>query len=65
MEINQSVHDEMVRGVLASKVKFFEVNTQGSIINRFSKDVAVLDSLVFTYLEMVDVRVCFNSIVFG
>ena len=46
----------MVEGVINTKIKFFEVNTNGRILNRFSKDVKVLDSIVNTYLELTDVR---------
>ena len=52
--INQRIHDRMVQGVVGTKVKFFESHTSGQILNRFSKDVAILDKLVFTYLEMMD-----------
>jgi len=43
MQINQRVHDQMVENVLHTKLKFFEENTQGMILNRFSKDVQTLD----------------------
>jgi hypothetical protein len=56
MEINQKVHDKMVYNVLYTKLKFFEVNTQGMILNRFSKDVQTLDKIVYTFLDVTDVR---------
>lgn len=46
----------MVEGVLKTKMKFFEENTNGRILNRFSKDVGVLDSIVYTYLDLTDVK---------
>jgi ABC-type multidrug transport system fused ATPase/permease subunit len=46
----------MVNRVMNTKLKFFEVNTHGRILNRFSKDIGVLDNLVFTFLDMLDVR---------
>lgn len=55
MEINQRIHDRMVSNVLNTKLKFFEQNTQGMILNRFSKDVQTLDKIVFTFLEVTDV----------
>ena len=55
MEINQRIHDKMVANVLHTKLKFFEQNTQGMILNRFSKDVQTLDKIVFTFLEVTDV----------
>lgn len=55
MEINQKVHDRMVNNVLKTKLKFFEQNTQGMILNRFSKDVQTLDQIVYTFIDVVDV----------
>ncbi|CDW76184.1 multidrug resistance-associated protein 4 isoform x3 [Stylonychia lemnae] len=46
LQINQRLHDKMVEGALNTKIKFFEVNTNGRILNRFSKDVKVLDIIV-------------------
>ena len=45
----------MVESVLKTKLKFFEENTNGRILNRFSKDVGVLDNIVYTYLDLTDV----------
>jgi ABC-type multidrug transport system fused ATPase/permease subunit len=45
----------MVNSVLKTKIKFFEENTQGRILNRFSKDVAAVDRIIFTFLDMTDV----------
>jgi hypothetical protein len=56
MEINQRIHDKMVTNVLNTKLKFFEENTQGMILNRFSKDVQTLDKIVYTFLDVTDVR---------
>ena len=39
MRINQRVHRAMVKSVLETHICFFEENTQGRIINRFSKDI--------------------------
>ena len=57
MEINQKIHDKMVENVLNTKLKFFEENTQGMILNRFSKDVQTLDKIVYTFLDVTDVRI--------
>lgn len=63
MKINHRVHHEMVKSVLHAQIQFFEENTQGRIINRFSKDISSLDNFVFLYLEMVDYIVkCLFSI---
>jgi ABC-type multidrug transport system fused ATPase/permease subunit len=64
MRINRRVHSEMVKSVLHAHIRFFEENTQGRIINRFSKDIATLDQMVFQVLEMIDRMVsCFFSLV--
>ena len=54
MEINQRVHDKMVQNVLGTKLKFFEENTQGMILNRFSKDVDTLDQIVYIFIDVTD-----------
>ena len=53
--INRRLHDRVTRRVLNTNIVFFEENTQGMILNRFSADVAVMDNMVFTMLEMTDV----------
>ena len=62
MCINKRVHDTLVRKVLQTGIVFFEENTQGRILNRFSKDTATMDQLVFGFLEMADyiVKVTFS-----
>ena len=45
----------MVDGVLNTKIKFFEENTNGRILTRFSKDVSALDNIIFTFLDLPDV----------
>ena len=54
MEINQRVHDKMVQNVLHARLKFFEENTQGMILNRFSKDIDTLDNIVYTFIDVTD-----------
>ena len=48
--------------MLGTEISFFEKNTQGRILNRFSKDVETMDNLVFMFLEMIDyiVKCCFS-----
>lgn len=52
--LSKRVHRAVANRVLTAKIVFFEENTQGRIINRFSKDVGTLDNFVFTFLEMTD-----------
>ena len=63
MIINRRIHNAMVQSVLNTHISFFEENTQGRILNRFSKDISTLDNLVFCFLEMIDYMVkCFFSL---
>lgn len=39
MNISQNLHDKMVEAVLNANIKFFDQNTHGRILNKFSKDV--------------------------
>ena len=55
MQISKRLHEHMVKSIIHTKVKFFEENTKGRILNRFSNDVAELDIIVFTYLDLCDV----------
>lgn len=43
MQINSRLHDHMVKSVMHTKLKFYEENTKGRIVNRFSNDVSNLD----------------------
>jgi len=51
----------MVKSVIGTKLKFFEVNTNGRILNKFSKDINTLDEMVFCFLDLVDVSTFQNS----
>ena len=57
MSINKRLHDHVTKRVLQTSIVFYEENTQGRILNRFSKDVATMDNLVFTVLEIADYSV--------
>ena len=38
------IHNRVLDAVLATGVSFFDANPAGRILNRFAKDIAVLDS---------------------
>ena len=44
----------MFESILDSKMQFFEENTAGGILNRFSKDVNGVDQLTFWLLMFFD-----------
>ena len=68
MVINKRIHNTLVGKVLQTSIVFFEENTQGRILNRFSKDTATLDNVVFGFLELTDyivkVLFCLAIIIF-
>jgi ABC-type multidrug transport system fused ATPase/permease subunit len=64
MRINRRVHQTIMSKVMHAKIEFFEENTQGRIMTRFSKDMQTLDTLVFKFLEMIDYFVkCILSLI--
>lgn len=40
---SQNLHDAMFRGLISTKMRFFETNPSGRIMNRFSKDMGTAD----------------------
>ena len=63
MSINRNLHNSIVEKVIHTNLNFFEENTHGRILNRFSKDIGTLDSIVFLFLEMMDYTVkCIISV---
>ncbi len=43
---SSNMHDDMVRNILHSNHHFYGANPSGRILSRFSKDIAVVDSLL-------------------
>ncbi|KAM9804854.1 LOW QUALITY PROTEIN: ATP-binding cassette sub-family C member 4-like [Neosynchiropus ocellatus] len=51
-----SLHDHMFHAVLRTPVRFFDMNPTGRILNRFSKDIGYLDSLLpWTFVDFIQV----------
>jgi len=64
MRIALNIHNKMTSAVLHTRVKFFEENTHGRILNRFTKDIAAIDNMVFIFLEMIDYNIrCLFTII--
>lgn len=40
---SQNLHDSMFRGLISTKMRFFDTNPSGRIMNRFSKDMGCTD----------------------
>uniref|UniRef100_A0A671UQZ6 ATP binding cassette subfamily C member 4 (PEL blood group) n=1 Tax=Sparus aurata TaxID=8175 RepID=A0A671UQZ6_SPAAU len=52
----QTLHNSMFDAILRTPVHFFDVNPIGRILNRFSKDIGYLDSLLpWTFVDFIQV----------
>lgn len=43
---SQNLHDMMFRGLITTKMRFFDTNPSGRIMNRFSKDMGSVDEVL-------------------
>ena len=61
MNSSQNLHDSMVRNVLYTTMRFFDMNPSGRILNRFSKDMGAVDELLpKTILDAGQVRTVYQ-----
>lgn len=44
LRASMNLHDKIFTGIIRSQMVFFYMNTTGRILNRFSKDIGVIDS---------------------
>ncbi|KAJ0005574.1 hypothetical protein NQD34_015468 [Periophthalmus magnuspinnatus] len=52
----QTLHNNMFQAILRAPVYFFDINPIGRILNRFSKDIGYLDSVLpWTYVDFIQV----------
>ncbi|XP_032362004.1 ATP-binding cassette sub-family C member 4 isoform X1 [Etheostoma spectabile] len=52
----QSLHNRMFNSILKTPVHFFDVNPIGRVLNRFSKDIGQLDSMLpWTFADFIQV----------
>uniref|UniRef100_A0AAY4E2R3 Multidrug resistance-associated protein 4 n=1 Tax=Denticeps clupeoides TaxID=299321 RepID=A0AAY4E2R3_9TELE len=52
----QNLHNRMFKCILRTPVRFFDVNPIGRVLNRFSKDVGQLDSMLpWTFVDFTQV----------
>ncbi|XP_055086828.1 ATP-binding cassette sub-family C member 4-like isoform X4 [Periophthalmus magnuspinnatus] len=50
----QTLHNNMFQAILRAPVYFFDINPIGRILNRFSKDIGYLDSVLpWTYVDFI------------
>ncbi|XP_046426437.1 probable multidrug resistance-associated protein lethal(2)03659 isoform X1 [Neodiprion fabricii] len=52
MRASKRLHDRMFRGISRATMRFFNMNSSGRILNRFSKDMGAVDELLPT--AMID-----------
>lgn len=58
----RNLHNEMLTGVLAAPMRFFDTQPVGRILNRFSKDLGFMDDLLpWTVVDFVQVEYCSSS----
>ncbi|XP_050968338.1 multidrug resistance-associated protein 4 [Labeo rohita] len=52
----ETLHNRMFNSILRTPVRFFDINPIGRILNRFSKDIGQLDSLLpWTFVDFIQV----------
>ncbi|XP_061652415.1 multidrug resistance-associated protein 4 isoform X2 [Phyllopteryx taeniolatus] len=52
----QALHNNMFTAILRTHVRFFDVNPIGRVLNRFSKDIGQLDSIMpWTFVDFIQV----------
>uniref|UniRef100_A0A669EBL1 Multidrug resistance-associated protein 4 n=1 Tax=Oreochromis niloticus TaxID=8128 RepID=A0A669EBL1_ORENI len=52
----QTLHNNMFNAILRTPIHFFDINPIGRILNRFSKDIGYLDSLLpWTFVDFIQV----------
>ncbi|XP_023819171.1 multidrug resistance-associated protein 4-like [Oryzias latipes] len=52
----QALHNRMFNSILKTPVRFFDINPIGRVLNRFSKDIGQVDSLLpLTFVDFVQV----------
>ncbi|KAJ8960745.1 hypothetical protein NQ318_020038 [Aromia moschata] len=54
MRSSIKLHDEMFKRIICASMRFFNVNTSGRILNRFSKDMGAVDELLpYAFIDTV------------
>lgn len=46
IKASQNLHDKMFHGLITTKMRFFDVNPVGRIMNRFTKDLGSVDEML-------------------
>lgn len=59
LKASRRIHDKLFNGIIRAKMYFFNTNSSGRIINRFSKDIHDIDFLLPTVLYDTLLVMCF------
>lgn len=50
---NEKIHEKMINGIVRSPAEFFDVTPSGTLINKFSNDLGILDNgLAYAIIDM-------------
>ncbi|CAH8471044.1 unnamed protein product [Schistosoma margrebowiei] len=64
--VAERLHELMVKACLSTRILFFESNLSGRILNRFSKDIGIIDDLlptnIFEFLQCLSLVVTFCAV---
>ena len=56
MRSSITLHNQMFSNILSATMRFFDTNPSGRILNRFSKDMGVVDEILpRMYLDTIQV----------
>lgn len=59
LQATTNMHNAMVKGVIRAKILFYDSNPSGRIIQRFSKDIGIMDNalpLLLVFVTMALLR---------
>lgn len=62
LRISKNLHNKMIQCLTRTPVTFFDANPQGRVLNRFSKDISVVD-IQISYMYMIFLQVLGQVIV--
>lgn len=64
LKASRRIHDQLFNGIIRAKMYFFNMNSSGRIINRFSKDIHDIDFLLPIVLYDTLLVICFSNILY-
>lgn len=62
LNASKQIHERLLQSVIGTSLAFFLSNGSGRILNRFSKDIATIDTILPTATyHTINVSLCFSS----